>query len=65
MSIVAAVKEAMRYGADDHWMLYLPKEEKQSYFASRSSREFGSEFMDFVMMQCAESILKEHGIRGG
>lgn len=66
MSIVAAVKEAIETGLGDYWMLNLPDEMKNAYYAGfrERSREEKDEHRDFIVMKAAARTLKEKGVRG-
>lgn len=65
MSIVAAVKQAVEEG-HDFWMLNLPQEMKDAYYAGYKERrrEDKDEFSDYILMKASHRALAENGIRG-
>ena len=63
MSIVAAVKEAVRCGTGDTWALNLPGKEQDAHY--RSLTQFDHERRDFLEMKIAGLMSQNDGYRGG
>jgi hypothetical protein len=66
MSIVAAVKEAVKEGLGDYWSLHLPEAQKDAYYKgfAECRRENRDESRDYLIVQAAHRTLRNQGIRG-